>query len=89
VSTSTLGITEVDAELCVHMVSPAQAESVYWAVLPEVETWPRGATNVRLTLSGSTVCAYIHATRISDMRAALNSVGSWLHVAATLLGEVA
>ncbi|MEM0271666.1 MAG: KEOPS complex subunit Pcc1 [Thermoprotei archaeon] len=86
-STSTSELTEVEAELCVNMDSPIEAERVYRAVLPEIETWPRGATHVKIVVEGSRVCAYIHAAGISDVRAALNSVGSWLHLAATLLGE--
>lgn len=88
-STSTLSLTDVEAEICVHLSSAELAEKLYRAVAPEVASWPRGNTHVRLELSGTKVCAYIHAPSISDVRAAINSVGSWLHVAATLLGEPA
>jgi len=87
VSASISGLTDIAVELCVCLDSVELAQKIYMAVLPEVTTWPRGSTKVALEVSGEKVCAYIHAPRISDVRAALNSVGSWLHVAATLLGE--
>ncbi len=87
-STFTLGLTDVDVELCVDMGQTSLAETVYTAVLPEVSDWPGGSITVQLRTSAGRVCAYIHGDRISDVRAALNSVGSWLHVAATLVGDI-
>jgi tRNA threonylcarbamoyladenosine modification (KEOPS) complex Pcc1 subunit len=88
VSTSTLESNpSVSAVIEVSVVDQNGAQKVYDAVMPEVTSWRKGSTVVKLGLNDSIVCAYIYALTISEARAAINSVQSWLDIAVKVVGD--
>ncbi len=69
-------------ELSYEAETEEEAKLVWSSVQPELRDWRRDRSDLTIRVDGKIVCAYIHATAISETRAAVNTVGSWLTLAA-------
>ena len=65
-----------------------EARVVLRSISPEIQSWPRRTTSVTADIDGRTVCVYIDAPTISEARAAVNTLCSWLGVASSVYGEL-
>jgi tRNA threonylcarbamoyladenosine modification (KEOPS) complex Pcc1 subunit len=88
VSTSTLDlISKIEVQIRFAPEKLENLEKIYSSIFPEFVKWPKGNTTVKLHKEKQFVCAYIQAKSLSEIRAALNTIHSWLYIAARILGE--
>jgi tRNA threonylcarbamoyladenosine modification (KEOPS) complex Pcc1 subunit len=83
---SDLKVKKIQARLELSLGSRKNARAVFDAVFPELNTWSKSGTSVRLSLVERCVCAYIEAQTLSEARAAFNTIHSWFQVASRVVG---